>query len=67
MKFLAQSSIGSCTRVFLSLDASRREMGIAMTVVAHGHTELQTGFFATRGGHREVLLLYFGATEFYED
>ena len=26
----------------------------AMTIVAHGHTELQTGFFATRSGHREV-------------
>ena len=28
VKFLAQSSIGSCTRVFLGLDASRREAGI---------------------------------------
>ena len=38
-----------------------------MTVVALGHTEFQTGFFATRDGHREVLLLYFGATVSYED
>ena len=25
------------------------------------------GFFASRAGHREVLLLYFGARVFYED
>ena len=48
--------------VFLSLDASRRETGIAMTFMALGHAEFQTGFFATRDGHREVFLLYFGAT-----
>ena len=38
-----------------------------MTVVALGHTEFQTGFFAMRDGHREVLLLCFGATVFYKD
>ena len=30
-------------------------------------SDLQTGFYETRGGHREVLLLYFGTTVFYKN